>query len=85
MKARCNNIKNEIAYFSKIVKNMDAKGKSKNINIENYGVLTHEINVLISSIQYNYNFNFRDLRGLIENKELYNAKIKLMKEQILLS
>ena len=80
-------IKNKIAYFNKVIQNMNAKDLSKNIKINEFEKSSDEIEeIYYKSDEY---FNGEDLLDwieLIENADLHKAIKKLsVKEQTLIS
>ncbi len=82
-----NNIKNEIAYFRKVIKNMEIKESIKRSKINDNEVLTDIIQDIYStSDEYFCENNLLDWVELIENPNLYKAiKSLSIEEQTLLS
>lgn len=80
-------IKNKVAYFNKVVKNMDNKDNGKYININEFEELSSEIEEMC--YQTDEYFNGTDLLEwieLIENVNLYKAiKSLSLEDQTLLS
>lgn len=87
MKNHRNDIKNEIAYFYKVIKNMDMKESIKRSKIKDNEVLTDIIQDVYSiSDEYFCENNLLDWIELIENPNLHKAiKSLSIKEQTLLS
>lgn len=81
------NIKNEIAYFYTVIKNMDIKESIKRSKIKDNEVLTDIIQDVYSiSDEYFCENNLLDWIELIENPNLHKAiKSLSIKEQTLLS
>lgn len=84
---RHNNIKNESAYFRKVIKNMEIKESIKRSKINDNEILTDIIQEIYStSDEYFYENNLLDWVELIENSNLYKAiKSLSIEEQTLLS
>ena len=84
---RHDNIKNEIAYFYTVIKNMDMKESIKCSKIKDNEVLTDIIQDVYSiSDEYFCENNLLDWIELIENPNLHKAiKSLSIKEQTLLS
>lgn len=84
---RRDNIKNEMAYFKKVIKNMEIKESIKRSKINNNEVLTNIIQDIYStSDEYFCENNLLDWVELIENPNLYKAiKSLSIEEQTLLS
>lgn len=84
---RHDNIKNEIAYFYTVIKNMDMKESIKRSKIKDNEVLTDIIqDVYSTSDEYFCENNLLDWIELIENPNLHKAIKNLsIKEQTLLS
>ncbi len=82
-----NNIKNEIAYFRKVIKNMEIKEDIKRSKVNDNEVLTDIIQDIYStSDEYFCENNLLDWVELIENPNLYKAiKSLSIEEQTLLS
>lgn len=82
-----NNIKNEIAYFRKVIKNMEIKESIRRSKINDNEVLTDIIQDIYStSDEYFCENNLLDWVELIENPNLYKAiKSLSIEEQTLLS
>ncbi len=87
MRNHRNNIKNEIAYFRKVIKNMEIKESIKHSKINDNEVLTNIIQDIYStSDEYFCENNLLDWIKLIENSNLYKAiKSLSIEEQTLLS
>lgn len=87
MENRRDNIKNEMAYFKKVIKNMEIKESIKRSKINNNEVLTNIIQDIYStSDEYFCENNLLDWVELIENPNLYKAiKSLSIEEQTLLS
>lgn len=87
MRNHRNNIKNEIAYFRKVIKNMEIKESIKLSKINENEVLTNIIQDIYStSDEYFCENNLLDWVELIENPNLYKAiKSLSIEEQTLLS
>lgn len=87
MENRRDNIKNEMAYFKKVIKNMEIKESIKRSKINNNEVLTNIIQDIYStSDEYFCENNLLDWVELIENPNLYKAiKSLSVEEQTLLS
>ena len=87
MRNRHDGIKNEIAYFNKIIKNMDIKQSIKDSKIDNHETVCEEIeNVFFYEDKYFCNSNLLEWIELIENADLYKALKSLnIKEQVLIS
>lgn len=87
MENRRDNIKNEMAYFKKVIKNMEIKENIKRSRINNNEVLTNIIQDIYStSDEYFCENNLLDWVELIENPNLYKAiKSLSIEEQTLLS
>lgn len=87
MRNHRNNIKNEIAYFRKVIKNMEIKESIKLSKINENEVLTNIIQDIYStSDEYFCENNLLDWVELIENPNLYKAiKSLSVEEQTLLS
>lgn len=87
MRNHRNNIKNEIAYFRKVIKNMEIKESIKHSKINDNEVLTNIIQDIYStSDEYFCENNLLDWIELIENSNLYKAiKSLSIEEQTLLS
>lgn len=87
MKNHRNDIKNEIAYFYKVIKNMDMKESIKLSKIKDNEVLTDIIQDVYSiSDEYFCENSLLDWIELIENPNLHKAiKSLSIKEQTLLS
>lgn len=87
MRNHRNNIKNEIAYFRKVIKNMKIKESIKHSKINDNEVLTNIIQDIYStSDEYFCENNLLDWVELIENPNLYKAiKSLSIEEQTLLS
>ena len=81
------NIKNEIAYFRKVIKNMEIKEDIKRSKVNDNEVLTDIIQDIYStSDEYFCENNLLDWVELIENPNLYKAiKSLSIEEQTLLS
>lgn len=84
---RRDNIKNEMAYFKKVIKNMEIKESIKRSKINDNEVLTNIIQDIYStSDEYFCENNLLDWVELIENPNLYKAiKSLSIEEQTLLS
>ena len=84
---RHNNIKNESAYFRKVIKNMEIKESIKRSKINDNEILTDIIQEIYStSDEYFCENNLLDWVELIENSNLYKAiKSLSIEEQTLLS
>ena len=84
---RHNNIKNESAYFRKVIKNMEIKESIKRSKINDNEILTDIIQEIYStSDEYFCENNLLDWVELIENPNLYKAiKSLSIEEQTLLS
>lgn len=84
---RRDNIKNEMAYFKKVIKNMEIKESIKRSKINDNEVLTNIIQDIYStSDEYFCENNLLDWVELIENPNLYKAiKSLSVEEQTLLS
>lgn len=84
---RHDNIKNEIAYFYTVIKNMDMKESIKRSKINDNEVLTNIIQDIYStSDEYFCENSLLDWIELIENPNLHKAiKSLSIKEQTLLS
>ena len=82
-----NNIKNEIAYFRKVIKNMEIKESIRRSKINDNEILTDIIQDIYStSDEYFCENNLLDWVELIENPNLYKAiKSLSIEEQTLLS
>lgn len=80
-------IKNETAYFRKVVKNMDAKQDFKNSQVDNNETLTEDIeNLCFSEDKYFCENDLLDWIEMIENVDLHRAIKNLsLEEQTLLS
>ena len=87
MRNRRDDIKNEIAYFNKVVQNMDNKDLSKNIKINEFEKLSDEIDeICYKSDEYFNGDNLLDWIELIENADLHRALKSLsIEEQTLIS
>lgn len=87
MENRRDNIKNEMAYFKKVIKNMEIKESIKRSKINDNEVLTNIIQDIYStSDEYFCENNLLDWVELIENPNLYKAiKSLSIEEQTLLS
>ncbi len=91
MKRRINNIKNELAYFYKVVKNMDIKDSIKQSQINEYETPLDEILYDQFSVGENMDKHLEEktLLGwieLIENQKLYEAVKGLsIEDQIFIS
>lgn len=87
MKNHRNDIKNEIAYFYTVIKNMDMKESIKRSKIKDNEVLTDIIQDVYSiSDEYFCENSLLDWIELIENPNLHKAiKSLSIKEQTLLS
>ena len=87
MKNHRNNIKNEIAYFRKVIKNMEIKEGIKRSKVNDNEILTDIIQDIYStSDEYFCENNLLDWVELIENPNLYKAiKSLSIEEQTLLS
>lgn len=81
------NIRNPVAYFKKVVKNMDNREFSKRIEIDDYEELSSEIEYLYYSVdEYFCGNNLLEWIELVENIELHKALKSLsLEEQTLLS
>ena len=84
---RRNDIKNEIAYFRKVIKNMEIKESIKHSKIKDKEVLTDIIQDIYSkSDEYFCENGLLDWIELIENPNLYKAiKSLSIEDQTLLS
>ena len=82
-----NNIKNEIAYFRKVIKNMEIKESIRRSKINDNEILTDIIQDIYStSDEYFCENNLLDWVELVENPNLYKAiKSLSIEEQTLLS
>lgn len=82
-----NDIKNEIAYFRKVIKNMEIKESIRRSKINDNEVLTDIIQDIYStSDEYFCENNLLDWVELVENPNLYKAiKSLSIEEQTLLS
>ena len=91
MKRRINNIKNELAYFYKVVKNMDIKDSIKQSQINEYETPLDEILCEQFFVDENMDKHLeeKNLLGwieLIENPKLYEAVKELsIEDQIFIS
>ncbi len=91
MKRRINNIKNELAYFYKVVKNMDIKDSIKPSQIHEYDTPLDEILCEQFFVDENMDKHLeeKNLLGwieLIENPKLYEAVKELsIEDQIFIS
>ena len=87
MRNHNDNIKNGIAYFGKILKNMNVKQKIKDIKIDDNEILSEEIeNVCTYEDKYFSENNLLDWIEMIENADLYKAiKTLRIEEQTLLA
>lgn len=91
MKNRHENIKNELAYFYKVIKNMDIKDNIKQSKINEYETSLDEILYDQLSVGENMDKHLeeKNLLGwieLIENPQLYKAiKSLTVEEQIFIS
>lgn len=91
MKRRINNIKNELAYFYKVIKNMDIKDSIKQSQINEYETPLDEILCEQFFVDENMDKHLeeKNLLGwieLIENPKLYEAVKELsIEDQIFIS
>lgn len=78
-------IKNRIAYFNKVVQNMDAKDLSKNIKINEFEKLSNEIEEInYRSDEYFNGGDLLDWLELVENSDLHRALKSLSIEELTL-
>lgn len=87
MRNHRDNIKNEIAYFNKVVQNMNNKDLGKYIKISEFEELSNEIEeICYKSDEYFNGDNLLDWIELIENAVLHRALKSLsIEEQTLIS
>ncbi len=87
MRNHRDNIKNEIAYFNKVVQNLNNKELAKNIKISEFEELSNEIEeIYYKSDEYFNGDNLLDWIELIENAVLHRALKSLsIEEQTLIS
>ncbi len=79
-------IKNEIAYFKKVVRNMDNQETGKRIEIEDFEELSSEMEYTAYSMDKYFCNELTDWIELVENTDLHNALKSLsLEEQTLLS
>ncbi len=87
MRNHRDNIKNEIAYFNKVVQNMNNKDLGKYIKINEFEKLSNEVEeIYYKSDEYFNGNNLLDWIELIENADLHRALKNLsIEEQTLIS
>ncbi len=79
-------IKNEVAYFKKVIKNMNRKEVGKRIEIEDFEELSSEMEYIAYSVDKYFCDELTDWIELVENTDLHKALKSLnAEEQTLLS
>lgn len=82
MQKRQKHINKEIAYFGKVVKNIDIKQNIKNSEFEDKEILFEDIeNICYEKDEYFKNNDLLEWIELIENSDLYNAVTRLTEEE----